>query len=750
MVEAQSQPQEITFNVHGMHCGSCSARVERVLKERPGVAEAAVNLATEKATVHFDAAVLTVQDLLMTVTDAGFEPIPPEVPADREQAARAEEERRALGDLRLAALLTVPLVVVSMGPMLIPALGEWMHGQVWSWVELFLATPVQFIAGRRFYRQGWGEIRHRSPGMSTLVMLGSSAAYFYSVAAVLVPGLFPTGTANLYFEAAAVIITLILFGKHLEARAKGRTSAAIRQLMALQPETARVLRDGQEVEIDAQDVVIGDLVRVRPGERIPVDGVITEGQSHLNESMLTGESLPVDKNVGDSVVGGTINGTGALTFRATHVGAATVLARIVGMVEDAQSSKPPIQEVADRIAGIFVPVVLVLATITFAAWLLFGPSPALSYAFVAAVSVLVIACPCAMGLATPTAVMVGTGRAAEMGVLFRQGTALELLAKVDTVVLDKTGTLTVGRPHLTDVLGPGSDEPVSGDVLALVAAAEARSEHPIAQAVVAGARERGLEMPPVGSFNARPGFGLEARVDGDLVQVGSDRYMREIGLDLNEDATAVAQQLAEDAKTVVFAAVNSELRAILAVADPPKEEAVDVLRELNALGLESAMLTGDNALTAQAVARQLNVEQVVAEVLPDGKAAEIERLRQDGRRVAFVGDGINDAPALAVADVGIAIGTGTDVAVEAGDVVLMSGDLHGIVNAVALSRAAFRTIRTNFLWAYAYNVALIPVAAGVLYPFLGTLLSPMLAAGAMSLSSVFVVTNSLRLRRFAS
>jgi Cu+-exporting ATPase len=632
--------------------------------------------------------------------------------------------------------------------MLWPALGGAMKALLpataWHWLELLLATPVQFYMGRRFYRQGWAEIRHLNPGMSTLVMMGSSAAYFYSVLAILAPGLFPAGTANLYFEASATIITLILAGKYLEARAKGRTSAAIRKLMELQPETAAVERDGEFIEVPIAEVVGGDCIRVRPGERIPVDGLVLDGSSYVDVSMVTGEPIPVEVISGSEIVGGTINKNGTFTFRATRVGADTVLARIINMVEEAQAGKPPIQQLADRIAGVFVPAVILVAAITFGVWSWIGPAPALNYAFVAAVSVLVIACPCAMGLATPTAIMVGTGKGAEMGTLFRQGTALETLARVDTVALDKTGTLTRGEPELTDLHVEGGDEE---SVLVLVAAAEDNSEHPVARAMVAAARTRGLELPRTESFEAVPGFGLSAVVDGRKVEVGADRYMARLGYGLDVFA-ARAQQLADEGKTPLYAAIDGQAVAMLAVSDPLKDGSRAAIDALHDLGLQVAMVTGDNERTAQAISSQAGIDTVLAEVLPEQKAGEVKRLQSDGRRVAFVGDGINDAPALAQSDVGVAIGTGTDIAIEAGDVILMSGDLRGIVNAIALSRRTLRTIRNNFIWAYAYNVALIPVAAGVLFPFVGVLLSPMLAAAAMSVSSVFVVTNSLRLRGF--
>ena len=648
-----------------------------------------------------------------------------------------------------AAVLTIPVVLIAMGKM-IPALeslySSFLPHRGWMAIEWLLTTPVLFYAGLRFFRSGYTELRHVNPGMNSLVMIGTSAAYFYSVAALLVPGFFPAGTAESYFEAAAVIVTLILLGRYFEHVAKGRTSEAIKKLLQLQAKTARVIRDGEAVEVPIEAVVPGDRIQVRPGERVPVDGVVEEGQSYVDESMISGEPVPVAKQKDAELVGGTINKNGSLTFRATRVGADTVLAQIIRMVESAQADKPPIQALADKIAGIFVPIVIVLAILTFITWFSFGPEPALSFAFVTTVSVLLIACPCAMGLATPTAIMVGTGKGAEMGVLFRKGAALETLSRMDTIVLDKTGTLTRGQPELTDfILVEGRED----EVLAWVAAVETESEHPIGEAIVKGARDRGLTLPAISEFQAEPGYGIQAQVAGRRINVGADRYMRRLGIDLASVADD-AVSLAEKAKSPLYVAVDGRLAALIAVADPLKNGSVEAIAALKSSGLSVAMLTGDNRATAEAIARQAGIERVLAEVLPDQKASEVKRLQEEGARVAFVGDGINDAPALAQADVGIAIGTGTDIAIEAGDVVLMRGDLRGIVDAAALSRRTRKTILGNFVWAYGYNLALIPVAAGVLFPFTGYLLNPMLAAGAMSLSSVFVVTNSLRLGRFKS
>jgi Cu+-exporting ATPase len=736
------------LGIGGMTCASCVSRVERALHKVPGVIEASVNLATSTAAVRFLPDTVSLQAIAAAVRRAGYEARVPGAEEDAERLAREREIGGLRRDLYLGLGLTVPLLVVAMGPMLAPALARAMAAAapeaLWGWVQFALTTPVLFWAGRRFQRQGIAELRHASPGMSSLVMLGSGAAWVYSVLVLIAPGLFPPGTAHLYFEASAVIVTLVLLGKYLEALARGRTSEAIRKLLGLRADTARVLRGEQEVEVPVGDLAPGDLVVVRPGERVPVDGVVTEGRSFVDESMLTGEPVPVEKADGAEVVGGTLNQTGAFRFRVRRVGDDTVLARIVRMVQEAQTGKPPIQQVADRIAAVFVPAVMGVALATFAVWLLVGPTPALNFAFVAAVSVLLIACPCAMGLATPTAIMVGTGRAATMGALFRKGTALEGLARIDRVVLDKTGTLTQGRPELTDLTAYGWGEDA---LLRLAAAVERESEHPLAQAVVAAARERGLALPRAEGFEARPGIGVSARVEGQTVAVGTAQLLE--GLEADAPAAlAAADALAERGRTAFFVVVDARLAGLIAVADTLKPGSREAVAALHRLGLEVAMLTGDSRRTAEAIARELGIDRVVAEVRPEGKAEEVARLQAAGGRVAFVGDGINDAPALAQADVGIAIGTGTDIAIESADLILMSGNLEALINAIALARATLRTIRLNFFWAYAYNVALIPLAAGVFYPLIGVLLNPMLAAAAMSLSSVFVVTNSLRLRRF--
>ena len=583
--------------------------------------------------------------------------------------------------------------------------------------------------------------------MNSLVAVGTSAAYLFSVVALFVPGLLPEGTVNVYFEAAAVIATLILVGRWMEARAKGRTSEAIARLVGLQPRRARVRRDEDVVEVSIAEVAPGDVVEVRPGERIPVDGEVVDGASYVDESMITGEPVPVGKEHGATVVGGTVNGTGSLAFRATAVGGDTMLAQIIRMVEEAQGSKLPIQALVDKVTMYFVPAVITLALLTFGVWFFFGPEPALTFGVVNAVAVLIIACPCAMGLATPTSIMVGTGRGAEMGVLFRKGEALQLLKEARVVGLDKTGTLTEGEPRMTDLTVADGFE--RDDVLGRIAAVEAKSEHPIARAIVAAAEDQKLSLPEVTEFDSVTGMGVVASAGGQRVEIGADRYMASLGHDVSVFAET-AERLANEGKSPLFAAIDGRLAAVVAVADPIKETTPEAIRALHELGLKVAMITGDNRRTAEAIARRLGIDEVVAEVLPDGKVDAVKALKKKRGRTAFVGDGINDAPALAEADVGLAIGSGTDVAIEAADVVLMSGSLKGVSNAIALSKATIRNIRQNLFWAFAYNTALLPVAAGALYPAFGLLLSPVFAAGAMALSSVFVVGNALRLRGWAA
>jgi len=743
---------EITLTVTGMTCANCVARVEKALRKVPGVVEAGVNLATEHATVRYLPNAASPGQLKAAVRDAGYDVVDTASPSERvdaEQAAREHNLAVQGQQLVLATSLSVPLVLLTMLPMLVPAVGtaleRWLSAPALLGIAFVLASAVQFGPGRRFYRGGWASIKHGAPDMNALVMLGSTAAYGYSVVATFLPGLLPAGTVHTYYEASATIVTLILLGKYLEAVAKGRTSEAMKRLMGLQARSARVERGGAELELPIDEVLPADVVLVRPGERIPVDGSVLDGSSYVDESMITGEPMPVAKQAGDTVVGGTLNRTGAFRFRAEKVGADTVLARIIQLVEQAQASKPRIQSLADRVVAVFVPVVMSAAALTFVIWLVLGPQPALTFALVNAVAVLVIACPCAMGLATPTSIMVGTGKAAEMGVLFRKGEALQTLQEVALIAIDKTGTLTKGRPELTDIVPQkGHDEET---LLRQVAAVESRSEHPIGDALVSAARGRFSGLPSVDAFEAVPGFGVSGRVEGVRVDVGAARYLERLGIDVAASKEE-AQRLADLGRSPLFAAVDGALAGVLAVADPIKPSAVPALREIHAMGLQVAMITGDDRRTAGAIARQLGIDTVQAEVLPEGKADAVRALQASGQRVAFVGDGINDAPALAHADVGVAIGTGTDIAIEAGDVILMSGDLRGIAHAIGLSRATLGNIKQNLFWAFFYNVILIPVAAGALYPTFGILLNPMLAAAAMGTSSVFVLSNALRLRRF--
>ena len=740
----------VELAIDGMTCASCVARVEKALAAVPGVTSASVNLASERATVTASGG--TGEEALRRAVEAvGYHAQPVRDAGDGEaHAARKEAELARLSrDLIVAAVLTLPVFVIEMGSHFVPAIHDFVMATIGMQesrlLQFALTTLVLAWPGMRFYRGGLPALARAAPDMNSLVAVGTLAAWGYSVVATFAPGLLPAGTANVYYEAAAVIVTLVLLGRMLEARAKGRTSDAIRHLVGLQPKSARVRRKDGVAEIPLAELRPGDIVELRPGERIAVDGEVVEGSSYVDESMISGEPVPVEKQPGAAVVGGTVNQTGALAFRATAVGADTMLARIIRMVEQAQGSKLPIQALVDKVTLWFVPAVMAAAALTFLVWLVFGPDPALSFALVNAVAVLIIACPCAMGLATPTSIMVGTGRGAEIGVLFRQGEALQSLKDARVVAVDKTGTLTEGRPTLTDL------EPAAGferrEVLALVAAVEAKSEHPIAQAVVAAAEAEDADAPAAEGFESVTGFGARALVAGRSVEVGADRFMAKLGLDVAPFA-ATAARLGEEGKTPIYAAIDGRLAAILAVADPIRDTTPAAIEALHGLGIKVAMITGDNRRTAEAIARRLGIDEVVAEVLPEGKVEAVKRLRAAHGSLAYVGDGINDAPALAAAEVGIAVGTGTDIAIEAADVVLMAGGLKGVPNAIALSQATLRNIRQNLFWAFAYNTVLIPVAAGALYPGFGILLSPVLAAGAMAMSSVFVVGNALRLKRF--
>jgi P-type Cu+ transporter len=741
-----------TMGITGMTCAACVMRVEKALKKVPGVVDASVNLASERASVTYAPGQASRDDLEAAVRKAGYDVLKIDEGvqrADAEREAREEERRVLRRRLVIATVFTAPIMLLHMVPMMIPPLHHWLMGfmsESTMNVLLFaFAAVVQFWPGLPFYRTGWAAVRHGSPDMNTLVMIGTSAAFGYSVVSTFAPWLLPAGSAYVYFEASATVITLILVGKYLEAIARGRTSEAIKKLLGLQAKTARVIRGETPVELPIDAVVPGDIIQVRPGEKVPVDGVVTQGASFVDESMITGEPMPAEKAEGSEVVGGTINKTGSFRYRATRVGEASLLAQIIRMVEEAQGSKPAIQALADRVVSVFVPIVLVIAAITFALWMAFGAETSTSFALINAVAVLIIACPCAMGLATPTSIMVGSGKAAELGILFRKGDALQTLQEVDVVALDKTGTLTVGTPTLTDFIVRDGFE--RDDVLRLVASVESHSEHPIAEAIVDEARARSIAIADATGFDAIPGYGIGALVDGRRVDVGADRLMTRLAIDLR-DVGEDAARLADEGRTPIYVAVDGRLAGVLAVADAVKETTPAAIDALHRLGLRVAMITGDNGRTAGAIARRLGIDEVLAEVLPDGKAHAVRSLQDAGHRVAFVGDGINDAPALAAADVGVAIGTGTDIAIESADVVLMSGDLRGIPNAIALSKATLRNIKQNLFWAFFYNVILIPVAAGALYPAFGLRLSPVVAAAAMGVSSVFVLSNALRLRRF--
>ena len=739
------------FPVSGMTCASCVARVEAALSSVPGVVSASVNLASEKATVEYVEGT-DIAEMQRAVRDAGYE-LGAEATTLEDVTTVAQREIRALRNrVIFASVLAAVIMVLSLAP----------DFQFRSYLLWILATPVQFWIGWRFYKGMWGALKHKTADMNTLIAVGTSAAYLYSMVAVLAPSLFAAAgiELGLYFDTASVIIALILLGRFLEARAKGQTSEAIKKLIGLKPKTAIVIRDGKEVEVSVEDVQVGDLILVRPGERIPVDGIVRQGYSSIDESMITGESIPVDKNVGDTVIGGTINKMGSFQFEATRVGKDTTLSRIVRLVEEAQGSKAPIQRLADVIASYFVPAVIGIAIVTFIVWFFLGPPPALTYALLNFVAVLIIACPCALGLATPTAIIVGTGKGAENGVLIRSGEALERAHKINSVLLDKTGTLTQGEPKVTDIIGlPSFTE---AEVLRLAASVEHDSEHPLAQAIVKAASEKNLELSRALDFKAMPGHGVEAKVGGKSLLLGNLALIKERKFSLN-GMQKEAERLLSQGKTVLFLGADSRVAGIIGLADTLKPNAREAIEALHRLGIEAVMLTGDNRRTAEAIAHEAGIDRVMAEVLPENKAQEVKRLQDEGKVVAMVGDGINDAPALAQADVGIAIGTGTDVAMETGDITLISGDLGGIVTAISLSKRTMSTIKQNLFWAFAYNVTLIPVAAGVLYLFFGRtgipsglhfvfgnygFLNPMLAAAAMAASSITVVSNSLRLRTF--
>ncbi|HSJ23046.1 MAG TPA: heavy metal translocating P-type ATPase [Longimicrobiales bacterium] len=777
--------KKVTVPVSGMTCAACTSRVQRALERTSGVQQASVNLMTNNAVVTFDDAAITPERLVQVIRDTGYEAELPN--ADRsafeEQETQDKAQEAEFRELRRKAAVSLVFaavgMVISMPVMSAPFAGEhgehaatggdpfmnWVHGVIDPWLSsvmpwlyridvllltyllLGMTVAVMAWAGRHFYTRAWAAFRHHAADMNTLVAIGTGAAFLFSVAATFFPGFFLSrGVAPaVYYEAVLFIIALILLGNMFEARAKRQTSRALRALVELQPDTARVLREEVEVEVSVEEVQQGDIVLVRPGERVPVDGEVVAGSSAVDESMLTGESLPVEKGTGDTVIGGTINRTGAFRFRATNLGADSVLSQIVRLMRDAQGSRAPIQKLVDRVTGVFVPISISIAIATFVTWYVVGPEPSLIPAFAAAVAVLIIACPCAMGLATPTALMVATGKGAESGILIKGGEALQRAGDVQTVVLDKTGTVTQGQPSVTDLLLAPRAEWSEGEFLRLVASLEGASEHPLAEAIVRQAEERGISRARTESFDSVTGRGAVGVVEGHAIAIGNVALMVDYAIDIGPLQDA-AEDLAARGRTPMYVAIDGKLAGLVAVADPIKPTSRAAIQRLRRMGLAVVMLTGDNRRTAEAVAGEAGIDHVVAEVMPEGKVAEVRRLQDGGKVVAMVGDGINDAPALAQADVGMAMGTGTDIAAEAGDVVLMRGDLNGVAGAIELSRRTLRTMKQNLFWAFVYNAAAIPIAAGLLYPFFGILLSPILASAAMAFSSVSVVTNSLRLR----
>jgi len=731
--------------IQGIECASCVQKIEKALLQTRGVTKAVVNLATEKAKVEYLPSETSIKEIKRAIESTGYKVLelaPSEEVEDPERLIREKEYKKL--KIKFIAGLVLGLLIF---------LGSTRHW--FPWVPSFLgnfyvlwalATPVQFWIGWQFYKGAWGAFKHRNAEMNTLIAVGTSAAYLYSVAATLFPSFFETGgiKPEVYFDTSALIIVLILLGRLLEARAKGQTSEAIKKLMGLSPKTARVIREGKEMDIPVEEVLVGDTIIVRPGEKIPVDGIVKDGKSAVDESMITGESIPVKKKAGDEVMGATINKTGSFKFQATKVGKDTALAQIIKLVQDAQGSKAPIQRLADVISGYFVPIVISIAIATFVIWFNFGPFPALTFALLTFVAVMIIACPCALGLATPTAVMVGTGKGAEKGILIKGGESLETAHKLDTIVFDKTGTLTRGEPEITDIVTQNdySEE----EILKYAASAEKVSEHPLAEVIIKRAKEKKIELHDPKNFNAIEGHGIEAEVDGKKVLLGNLKLMQKQQI-VVRNLEEKAEELARDGKTPMYVSLEGKAAGLIAVADTLKENSLQAVEKLKKLGLEVIMLTGDNKKTAEAIARKAGIDRVLPEVLPEDKVHEIKSLQSGGRRVAMVGDGINDAPALAQADVGIAIGSGTDVAMEASDITLIKGDLRGVVSAIELSKRTIKIIKQNLFWAFFYNTAGIPLAAGVLYPFFGILLNPIFASAAMAFSSVSVVSNSLRLRR---
>ncbi|MDI6727551.1 MAG: heavy metal translocating P-type ATPase [Thermodesulfovibrionales bacterium] len=737
---------KMDFAVEGMTCAACVGAVERALKGLYGVIDVTVNLAAEKATVEYIPTIVGFEDFRKVVAEAGYTALQiTEEFVDREREQREREFQALKRQFIVSAVLAAPIIIGSM--LTIPVLSNW-------YILFLLATPVQFWSGMRFHKAAFSALRHRATNMNTLISVGTTSAYVYSLAATFMPQLFFKGgvTPHVYFDTSATIITLILLGRMLEARAKGKTSEAIRKLMGLQAKRATVLRDGIEKEIPVEEVTAGDIVIVRPGERIPVDGEVVEGYSTVDESMLTGESLPVEKSSGDKIFGGTVNKAGSFKLRALRIGKETALAQIIRLVEEAQGSKAPIQRLADKVASIFVPTVIGIAIVTFFAWFVFGPKPSFTLALMNFIAVLIIACPCALGLATPTAIMVGTGKGAEKGILIRDAEALELSHKIEAVVLDKTGTITKGEPEVVDITGVNGTSPDA--ILQIAASAEKLSEHPLGQAIVRKAKGNNVHITEPSEFSAIPGGGIKAKIrelrtpNSELyleVFIGNEGMMQREGINVST-VKALSDKISSNGRTPVFMAINNEIKAVFSIADTIKEGSVEAIESLKSMGIEVVMLTGDHQNTAQAIAREVGINRFFAEVMPDKKVEAVRKIKSEGKITAMVGDGINDAPALTEADVGIAIGTGTDIAIEASDVTLIKGNLKSVVDAIKLSKLTIKTIKQNLFWAFFYNVVGIPVAAGLLYPFGGPLLNPMIASAAMAFSSVSVVSNSLRLR----
>ncbi len=740
--------EKVSLKVKGMSCASCVRRLENTLKEAEGIKTVVVNLATEKATVEYDSRTITLEEIKERIQKMGYQVFETKSAGERDRLAIEKESKKLTYDFVSAAILTIIVLIGSL-PHMSEEWGKWVPIFLSApLMLLLLTTPVQFISGWRFYKGAYIALSHGTSDMNVLVVMGTTSAWLYSAAMTLFPSFltelgFPY---QLYYDVATVITTLILLGRLLENKAKGRTSEAIYRLIGMQSKVARILRDGQEIDIPIEDVVPEDILIVRPGEKIPVDGKVLDGSSTVDESMITGESIPVEKFFGDEVIGATINKTGTFKMQATRVGEDTMLAQIIKLVEEAQSSKAPIQKIVDIVAGYFVPAVVIIAIISFFTWWSIGPEPSLIFALTTFIAVLIVACPCALGLATPTAIIVGTGKGAENGILIKDAESLETSYKINCVVLDKTGTITKGEPSLTDLIV--NEEHEEDELLRLLASVENRSEHPLGLAIVQKAKQKGLVLSEPQEFTAILGLGILAEVDNRILLIGSLQLMNKHQIDISAGWLKLADSLADDGKTPVFFAIDGREAAIVAIADTTKETSIMAVNELRRMGIEVIMLTGDNKRTAKAIARQVGIERVFSEVLPHQKVQKISELQEEGMIVAMVGDGINDAPALAKADVGIAIGTGTDVAMEASDITLIRGDLRGVPTAIKLSKATIRMIRQNLFWAFAYNIVLIPVAAGVLWPVFGILLNPMLAAGAMAFSSVSVLMNTMRLKTF--